>query len=110
MFQGLDRLTRAVLLPPDSPVPNYADSPPGSLSNHLSASEIQDLFQPNRNLTADEIIQKADLIRSGRVPRKAALGDPRLLRVLDETFGIKMIRPNVTDGGTVIEPDSEVNP
>lgn len=88
----------------ENPAPDFSNTPAGSLSDHLSPSEIQDLFEPGRNLTPDEILQKADLIRSGRVPPEMAQGDPRVLEALDEVFGIKTERPPFTDGGTIIEP------
>ena len=92
-------------LPPvKTPPPDFSQTPPGSLSDHLTPREIQDLFEPTRKLTPEEIVQKADLIRSGRVPPEAAQGDPRVLKALDEVFGIKKKRPPFTPGGTVIEP------
>lgn len=92
------------LPPPRMPAPDLAATPPGSLSDHLSVGQIQELFVPGAHLTPEQIIQKADLIRSGRVPPAMAQGDPRVLAALDEAFGITRERPLATPGGTIIEP------
>jgi hypothetical protein len=76
---------------------------PGALSHHLSADEVERLFDPTYVPTAEEIIQKADLIRDGRVPLYAAQGDPEVLRALDAAFGLKRNRPAVTGNGTIID-------
>ncbi|MGE0668798.1 MAG: hypothetical protein AB7O49_19760 [Sphingomonadales bacterium] len=92
------------LPPPSKPAIDYSATAPGSLSKDLTPAQIDRLFEPGRNLSSAEIIQKADLIRAKRVPLSAAQGDPDLLRALDETFGIKANRAEVTPGGTIVEP------
>jgi hypothetical protein len=89
---------------PANPVVDYANMPPGALSKDLTPAQVERLFEPGRNLSPEEILQKADLIRSERVPAAMAQGDPDVLRALDEVFGIEMNRPQVTPGGTIIEP------
>ena len=85
---------------------DFAATEPGSLSNHLTAEEVEVLFEPGRNLTREEILQKVDLIRDGRVPVQYAQGDPEVLRALDRVFELDRNRPEVTGGGTIIEPGS----
>lgn len=55
--------------------------PAGAYSNHLNQDQIDDLFQPGRSYTSEEIIQKADLIRTGRAPQTTT--DPLSSLALD---------------------------
>ena len=40
----------------------------GQLSRGLSQAQIDDLFRPGANLTRDQLVQKTDLLLSGKVP------------------------------------------
>ena len=74
----------SVVMPPRT-TSYEPDLPPGSYSHHLTRKEIDDLFQPGANLTGEQIIQKADLIRAGRAP-KWATADTETLAALDASM------------------------
>lgn len=82
-----------------NPVPDYSVTEPGSLSRHLTPAEVQKLFIPGRNLSSDEILQKADLIRSGRVPPDYGAGDPALAKTLRQHFEVEPLSPGVAEDG-----------
>ena len=52
----------------------------------MSSSQIEDLFQPDRKLSPDEILQKADAIRAGRAPERFRKGDENLQKALSRLF------------------------
>jgi hypothetical protein len=73
------------LPPAPNRVEDFLDSPAGSYSNHLSDAEAARLFEPGRDLTSVELIQKLDLMRVGdRVPVNAI--DPALREGLERVF------------------------
>ena len=77
---------------------------PGGYSSHLSPTQVDELFQPGRNLTPDQVIAKADLIRTGRAPIIPI--DPATHAALDATMRKAFPEINLGPGRSFGNSDS----
>jgi hypothetical protein len=73
------------LLPPvPGRVEDFLDARAGAYSDHLTDAQVEDLFDAPGDLTSTELIQKLDLMRTGRAPVREM--DPEFAEGLRRVF------------------------